>query len=251
MPRFDELNFNNKENNEASNRNILVIPASRLYIKGSLENPIFESIYSDLFKSTEYFEYYNNLINDKRLLKFMEIYNYTGVFCLSPYFSAQWIDFKNNKYFAIKDVCNFHKLILNSSLLITDYSSIFFDFGYLKKPIIYTHFDYLEYRKLQYPEGYFKYENDGFGPICKNINQTVDSIIKHIQNNCSIEEKYLNRIQTFFTFFDSHNSERIYEQIIDLNSINDYNSMIYLETFHVSFSLVFILIKIGKKIKIF
>ena len=127
--------------------------------------------------------------------------NYTGIFCLSPYFSAQWIDFKKNSHFAIKEVCNLHELILYSSLLITDYSSISFDFGYLKKPIIYTQFDYKEYRKLEYPEGYFKYESDGFGPVYNNIDQTVDSIIKYIEKNCSIEEKYLNRIKSFFTFF--------------------------------------------------
>ena len=256
MPRFDDLNYynlnNTKENNNtAFNKIILIIPASRIYIKGGLETPIFESIHSDSFKLTEYFEYYNNLINDKRLLKFMEIYNYTGIFCLSKYFSAQWIDFEKNTYFEIKDVCNLHKLILNSSLLITDYSSIFFDFGYLKKPIIYTQFDYMEYRKLQYPEGYFKYENDGFGPIFTNINQTVDSIINHIKNNCSIEKKYLNRINSFFTFFDRHNSERIYKQIVNINNIKAFNSMIYFEYFRLSFSLVFILIKMAKIIKIF
>ena len=256
MPRFDELNDynlkNHKEsNNKTTNRIILVIPASRLYIKGSLESPIFESIHSDSFKLTEYFEYYNNLINDKKLLKFMEIYNYTGIFCLSPYFSSQLVDFKKNKYFVIKDACNLHKLILYSSLLITDYSSIFFDFGYLKKPIIYTQFDYIEYRKLEYPEGYFKYENDGFGPVYKNINQTVDSIIEHIKNNCSIEEKYLNRIKSFFTFFDSHNSERIYEKIINSNNINNFNSMIYFETFRLSFSLAFIMLKIAKIMNFF
>ena len=251
MPRFDDFNFNIEKNERTKNKIILVFPILRLYIKGSLENPIFESIYSDSFKSTEYFKYYNNLINDKRLLKFMEIYNYTGIFCLSPYFSAQWIDFKKNSHFAIKEVCNLHELILYSSLLITDYSSISFDFGYLKKPIIYTQFDYKEYRKLEYPEGYFKYESDGFGPVYNNIDQTVDSIIKYIEKNCSIEEKYLNRIKSFFTFFDRHNSERLYEKIINVNSINDFNSMIYLETLYFYFSLVFIVIKIMKIMKFF
>ena len=251
MPRFDDFNYNIEKNERTKNKIILVFPILRLYIKGSLENPIFESIYSDSFKSTEYFKYYNNLINDKRLLKFMEIYNYTGIFCLSPYFSAQWIDFKKNIHFTIKEFCNLHDLILYSSLLITDYSSISFDFGYLKKPIIYTQFDYKEYRKLEYPEGYFKYESDGFGPVYNNIDQTVDSIIKYIEKNCSIEEKYLNRIKSFFTFFDRHNSERLYEQIINVNSINDFNSMIYLETLYFYFSLVFVVIKIMKIMKFF
>ena len=101
------------------------IETFRLYIKGSKESSIFENIHSDSFKFTEYFEYYNSLINDKRLLEIMELYNYTGIFCLSPYFSAQWVDFTKNKIFEIKDYCNLSKLILDGSLLVTDYSSIF------------------------------------------------------------------------------------------------------------------------------
>ena len=85
----------------------------------------------------------------------MKLYNYTGIFCLHHYFSAQWIDFQKNDQFVIKDKCNYQELILESSLLITDYSSIFFDFGYLKKPIIYTQFDYHEYRLEHFSEGYF------------------------------------------------------------------------------------------------
>ena len=72
-----------------------------------------------------------------------------------------------------------------------------------------------------------------------------------MEKNCSIEEKYLNRIKSFFTFFDRHNSERLYEQIINVNSINDFNSMIYLETLYFYFSLVFVVIKIMKIMKFF
>ena len=254
MPRFDELNYYNlnskfeKKNNTPS-KIILIIPTSRFYMKGNKNIPIFESIYSDSFKFTDFFHFYNNLINDKRLLKMMDLFNYTGIFCLYPYFSAQEADFKKNKLFEIKSVCNVHKLIINGSLLITDYSNIFFDFGYLKKPILYTQFDFIEYRKFQYPEGYFNYQKDGFGPICKNINETVDFIIENMKNNCSIEEKYLKRINSFFTFNDANNNERLYEKIINLSYIYEFYTMIYTETFRISFSLCFILLKILKKIK--
>ena len=251
MPKYDYLeNFYLKKNNKENNRIILIIPTFRLYIKGSKESSIFENIHSDSFKFTEYFEYYNSLINDKRLLEIMELYNYTGIFCLSPYFSAQWVDFTKNKIFEIKDYCNLSKLILDGSLLVTDYSSIFFEFGYINKPIIYTQFDYMEYRKFHYPEGYFNYQKDGFGPIYDNINQTVESIINYIKCNCSIEEKYLNRIQSFFIFLDNNNSERLYQHIMNIDNINAFHSMIFIETFRLSFSLIFILIKLVKFIKI-
>ena len=249
MPRFDDFEYYNLINNKGRinktiKKIILIIPDSRLYIQGNEDNSHFTNIYSNSFKLTEYFIFYNNLINDKILLNIMELYNYTGIFCLNPYFSAQWIDFKKNKLFEINNVCDLHRLIIEGSILITDYSNIFLDFGYLKKPIIYTQFDYEEYRKLQYPEGYFKYKNDGFGPICKNINQTVDSIIGYIKNNCLIEEKYLNRVQSFFTFFDNHNSERLFQHIVNFKNIKEFNSMIDFETFQLIISFFLILIKI-------
>jgi len=80
--------------------------------------------------------------------------------------NGEYLDFEKNDVFEIKESCDYQELIKESSLLITDYSSIFFDFAYLKKPVIYTHFDYNEYRENHVPEGYFNYKNDGFGPIC-------------------------------------------------------------------------------------
>ena len=176
LSRFDALEKYNKNNNKANdyNKMILVIPTWRAYIKGNKESLIYESIHSESFKYTKFFSFYNNLINDQKLIKMMKSYNYKGVFCLHQHFSAQWIDFTKNQQFRIEESCNYQRLLLEGSLLVTDYSSIFFDFGYLKKPIIYTHFDYKEYRLNQYKEGYYNYKRDGFGPIYYDINNTFN-----------------------------------------------------------------------------
>ena len=233
LPRFDNLeNFNkNKINNQSIKKIILVIPTWRLYIKENKNSLIYESLHSETFIYTKFFNFYNSLINDQKLLKVMKKYNYTGVFCLHQYFSAQWIDFTKNQQFTIKNICNYQELLFEGSLLITDYSSIFFDFGYLKKPIIYTHFDYEEYRKNSFPEGYFSYKIDGFGPIYYNVKSTVDSIIRYIKNSCLLNIKYLRRINSFFTFYDEHNNDRLYKEIIQKGVIirkeMKYSSSIY------------------------
>ena len=46
----------------------MIAPAWRKNIQGVIDINSFESKYSDIFKFTEYFEFYNNLINDKRLI---------------------------------------------------------------------------------------------------------------------------------------------------------------------------------------
>lgn len=100
-------------------------------------------------------------------------------------------------------------------MLITDYSSVAFDFAYMNKPLIYYHFDYRKYRKNQHPEGYFKYEKDGFGPVVKtkeSLYKYIDEIIDDFKNT----KKYEERVKQFFDLRDKNNCKRIYEKIKEL-----------------------------------
>ena len=211
LSRFD--NFPIEQNSNNTQKTIIIIPTWRSYIKGNVNPITYSSIYSDTFIKTEYYKFYNNLINSPKLLEVMERYNYSGIFCLHPYYIEQWKDFKNNSKFSIIKSFEHKNLLLKSSLLITDYSSVFFDFSYMKKPIIYSHFDYEQYRNLQHQKGYFDYLLDGFGPVCTNLDDCIDKIIKEILNGCKLKYKYLKRIKKFFTFFDNHNNDRIYKAI--------------------------------------
>ena len=111
--------------------------------------------------------------------------------------------------------CDYQNLLLKSSLLITDYSNIFFDFGYIRKPVIYVHFDFEEYKNTHGHQGFFDYIRDGFGTICSDINSTINEIIYEIENNCTLRKKFLKRIKKFFAFTDNNNNERIFNEIKD------------------------------------
>ena len=93
--------------------------------------------------------------------------------------------------------------------------SIFFDFAYLKKPIVYTHFDYDEYRNNHYQNGYFNYLKNGFGPVCYDLNCSIKQIILKIKNGCYIEKIYLQRIKNFFKYNDEKNNERLFHLLIN------------------------------------
>ena len=236
LPRYDVLQ--KLKITTEKERKIIIIPTWRMYIKGTLDIISYKSIHSDTFKFTDYFKFYNDLINDKYLLEIMKNFNYSGIFCLHPCFSSQWIDFNQNEIFYVWNQCNYQELLLKGSLLITDYSSIFFDFAYLKKPIIYSHFDYIEYRKYHYQKGYFDYKKDGFGKVCDNIKCTVDEIVYEIQNNCFLKNKYLRRINKFFTFSDENNSKRIFDKILNKKSKRPNYYLFYF----LYFSILFIII---------
>ena len=247
LPRFDYLQ--NQKNYIYKEKIILILPTWRKYIKGTYDSKTYESIHSITFNETTFFNFYNNLINNDKLIKNMEKYNYTGIFCLHPYFSEQWIDFRQNKIFSVVKVCDYQNILLRSSLLVTDYSSIFFDFVYLKKPIVYTHFDYEKYRYEHFSKGYFDYERHGFGPVCYNFNCTINNIISQIKKNCSLEKKYLKRVQKFFKYNDENSCERLFLALLSgsykLISENNSSFMKIIVIF-----LMLILIKFNNMIKI-
>ena len=128
----------------------------------------YKSIYSDKLESTKFLRFFNDLINNPKLVLNMKNFNYTGILCLQPYFYEQKKEFISNDYFSITDFCNYEELLAKASLFITDYSSKFFDIAYIKKPIIYAQFDIEGYKKVHY-KAYFDYKNDGFGPVCFDI----------------------------------------------------------------------------------
>ena len=207
--RFDAL-YDEKE------KLILVLPTWRKSIKESYDINT-TSVYFDGFKDTEYFKFYNNLINDERLLEVMRKHGYKGLFCMHPIHKEQTIDYTENDVFKVNQgYVDYNDVFARAALTLTDYSSVIFDFAYLKKSIVYTQFDKEDFFAGQiYDEGYFSYENDGFGPVCYDYESTVDALIKAVERDCVNEEKYLDRISSFFTYDDKNNSARALEEIIN------------------------------------
>ena len=219
LPRFDNLKF--VQNKTKSKKIILIFPTLRKYINGVgyLENQ--EYIQPKIFKNTTYFNFYNDLINDPLLLSKMKDYDYKGLFCLNLKHQELLTLFDKNKFFEIRNNCYEQEILIESSLLVTDFSNLFLDFGYIKKPIIYTHFDYRDYKIHHYYKGFFNYKKDGFGPICYDIKCALKKIISQIENNCKLKKIYLMRIKKYFHYYDELNSERTYLQITEAKKNNN------------------------------
>lgn len=206
LPRFDALYDDRK-------KQLLVLPSWRKSIKGAYDDKT-SSVYYDGFVNTDYYKFYNGLINNERLLAKMREKGYTGLFCLHPIFRKQAVDFKKNDVFAINEgFINYNKVFAESSVMVTDYSTIAFDFAYLKKPIVYTQFDKEEFYKTQtYDKGFFEYERDGFGPVCYDLDSAVDALIKIIDKDC--ENDYIDRVTNFFVNIDKNNSKRVIDAVL-------------------------------------
>lgn len=166
------------------------------------------------FKKAEYFKIYNSLINNNRLEKVLEDNEINLVFY--PHYEMQrYVTLFNTVskriIIAKKYEYNVQDLLKESRLLITDYSSVFFDFGFMRKPVIYYQFDKERYYKEHYNEGYFEYDVDGFGPVVTKEEELIDEIIKCIEDN---NEEYIKREEEFFPLHDNDNCKRHYLEAI-------------------------------------
>ena len=90
------------------------------------------------------------------------------------------------------------ELYLISDLLITDYSSVFFDYANLRRPILYFAYDYAQYSGVL--RGfYLDMKRDLPGPILT----TSDQVLSAILNIRSVEQKYRSRYRAFNRRFNS------------------------------------------------
>lgn len=209
FPRYDNLTSDSK-------KQVAIMPTWRKELSG--KNNVKTGIreYSETFKNTDYFNFYNDLINDEKLLKEMRSKGYTGIFVVHPSHMRNSIDFKENDVFKVIDgFADYGTIFKESNLLVSDFSSVPFDFAYMKKPVVYTQFDRETFFKGHlYNEGYFSYEDDGFGPVCYNYKDSLNTIINLIENDCEMEEKYKQRVDKFYKYNDYDNCKRVYEEIV-------------------------------------
>lgn len=210
--------FDNLLSEHTVKRQIVIMPTMREWLRNiSSDTEKYEG--NKTISESEYFKTWNSLLNNSDLNELLEKYD-TEVYFF-PHSSMQ----KYLELFTAKSdrihISGFkefdvQKLLMESAMLITDYSSIYFDFAYMKKPLLYYQFDYEKYRAGQYHEGYFSYESDGFGKVIKNEKKLVDEIESCVKADFKIDNEYIERINTFFAFSDNKNCERNYQAILNM-----------------------------------
>ncbi|EED1947273.1 capsular biosynthesis protein, partial [Campylobacter jejuni] len=203
-----------KNNNESNIKQILIMPTWRVNIVGVTINSGVREL-KENFKQSEYFQKWNSLLNSVSLKKLCELYSYTIVFNPHPNVMPYLKEFNIPSHIKIADQDeSLQVLFCNSSLMITDYSSVAFEMAYLEKPVIYYQFDKEEFftsHTLQ--KGYFDYKKDGFGPVVKNQENLLKELENLLRNDCKPFGVYKDNIDSTFTFRDGRCCERIYRTL--------------------------------------
>lgn len=210
LPRHDRL-YNDEK------RYITIMPTWRKWLA---EDPTGANRPGEKFIESSYFKFYNSLINNSRLLEFADLYSYK--ICFMPHPSVQRVierfDY-NEKVIFFANEKQYNEIFAESSLLVTDYSSVTFEFAMLKKPIVYCQFDAEEfYANHTYTRGYFDFTRDGFGEVTHDQSELVETIISYMKEECKVHEPYISRMDSFFAFHDKENCNCVYNNILKLNS---------------------------------
>ncbi|EPT1983570.1 CDP-glycerol:glycerophosphate glycerophosphotransferase [Campylobacter coli] len=202
------------KNNQCNTRQIVIMPTWRANIVGVALGSSKRGLQSD-FTQSEYFKKWNLLLNSNILQKLCEKYDYTVVFNPHPNIMPYLKEFNIPSYIKIASQNeSLQKLFCNSSLMITDYSSVAFEMAYLNKPVIYYQFDHEEFfssHTLQ--KGYFDYKKDGFGPVVEDEESLLKELENLLQNDCNPFGIYKDNIDSTFAFKDGKCCERIYKVI--------------------------------------
>ncbi|TDM12404.1 CDP-glycerol glycerophosphotransferase family protein [Macrococcus lamae] len=207
LSRFDNLFKKITINNQ-----ILIIPTWRDW----LNSP-------EKFSDSIYLEKIEELLNS-HVIKEMHDQGMEIIFCMHPNMQS-YLHLINVPTF-IKNIeqgeVDVQQLIKESRLMITDYSSVGFDFSFLYKPVIYYQFD--RNRFIGKDGSHLDLERELPGISVKNI-ENLEIQVKHFAaRSFEIDEKLKFKIDSFIKYRDQQSSNRIYQSALEFKNTKKFKN---------------------------
>lgn len=212
FPRHDIIfDMKNKNNNH---KNIFYMPTWREWIIKKWVDPSKEDFRT--FRNSQFYKEINSFLSNQDLNHFLKTNNYIiNIFFhknLHPFIK----EFFDNKYPSniniLMEDTNVQEQLLNSNLLITDYSSVAWDFLLLDRPTIFYQFDYELYTK--YNKSYISIPEELFGSVTYSYFETI-KLIKDFINDAYYEDESKKEYMKnkFLKFDDNQNCDRVMKAI--------------------------------------
>jgi CDP-glycerol glycerophosphotransferase len=132
----------------------------------------------------------------------------------SHYLVAQSFDFSRHQGFVrdVSSVNDINDLYLVSDVLVTDYSSVFFDFANLRRPIIFYMYDLERFSAVV--RGLYLDPSDLPGPIAQTEEELFEAILASESDNAAYDDRYRTFNERFNYLDDGAASKRVLERIM-------------------------------------
>ncbi len=188
-------------------REILYMPSWREWIGSDTQ---------ESYQRSEYFAAVQGLLSDRRLHRMLDEHDYTLVFAEHFAMQNRNSEFLANSTrikFADTNLVPLQTHVKRAGLLITDYSSVSFDFAYQKRPIIFYQFDAERFYRAR---GMMMIDpkTELLGRSVRTHVELLTQISTFLSSDKGMEAKFQSRADAFFPGADTNNCERIYQEIL-------------------------------------
>lgn len=208
-PRNDILHWENKDVIGGRIRKKLGIPEGKKTI-----------LYAPTWRDDEYYgpgQYKFNLALDLNQMKEALSDEYV-ILLRTHYFIADQLDTSEYEGFAynVSRYDDVSELYLISDICITDYSSVFFDYANLKRPLLFYTYDLEKYRDVL--RGfYIDMEEEVPGPLLYTTEEVIEAICHIDQVEEVFRERYERFYQKFCCWDDGYASKRIVKDVFGVS----------------------------------
>ena len=109
-------------------------------------------------------------------------------------------------------------LFARCTALVTDYTSVAFEFALMRRLVVYYQFDREAFYggAHNWRPGHYDYDRDGFGPVAFDQAQLLDSLRQFLQGGCQVVPPYLANMVRALPDTDGQACQRTYDSIVAL-----------------------------------
>lgn len=176
-----------------------------------------EDISEKEFLETDYFRYYQEMLMSKELNEMLKKNNFRIKFLLHPkimqYLNLFFVEQSNIESANLEKV-TIRDYVQRAKLLVTDYSSLAWDYLYLTKPVLFYHFDLKDYDLYQ--GSYLDLKKELPGECSYNLKEFIFKLEYHIKKYADMKKKTLSMRQRIFHKNLKDHSEIIFDEIYDM-----------------------------------
>ena len=175
------------------------------------------------FQESLYFISWKNFLHSDKLKLISQKYGYEVLFVPHPIMKSVLSLWNIPSYIRLpsEGKISIQTMFKECAMMITDYSSVAFDVGYLEKPVLYYQFDEDTFWSQQvYQKGYFDYRKDGFGAVCNTQDELLVELEKLLSINCENVPGLKEKVENTYKFRDGKNCERTLHAILELDKPN-------------------------------
>ncbi|MBR6007688.1 MAG: CDP-glycerol glycerophosphotransferase family protein [Clostridia bacterium] len=195
LPRFDTLDGDKAE------KLVLVMPTWRKYLA---------RLAPDAFAQSDYSRAFASLLGDERLVRLLDENGYRLVFYphaeMQKFYAPETRGSVRVASMATDDV---QGLLNRCQILVTDYSSVFYDAAYMGKPVVFYQFDRARADAGHYPLGRVDYP--AFGEVCL----TEDEVVNALARAAALPSARESGRKGPFRYRDTHNCDRVFQAILE------------------------------------